>query len=260
MTDLLQHIHIEDRTETSPVIFHAPHGSETIPHRFRADFQLNSAELGLEHYWMVDRYTDRIAQKAATVSGSSLIRSDLSRLVVDVEKFPDEREELFAKGMSAFYTRTADGRQLRPEPFTEIRGYQELRAYYEAYGRAFTELVERALAAHGRSVIIDVHSYPVDKQKYELHWADPRPEIDLGTDGYHTPEWLIQAAREAFGAYECGVNQPFHGTYVPLDYYETDPRVSSIMIEMRRDKVDENPGDIQQALNALGLAAKTYSD
>jgi hypothetical protein len=45
-----------------------------------------------------------------------------------------------------------------------------------------------------------------------------------------------------------------------LELEGTELRVSSIMIEMRRDKVDENRGDIQQALNALGLAAKTHGD
>jgi N-formylglutamate amidohydrolase len=256
MSDLLENIFIEDRTGTSPVMFHAPHGSQNIPHRFHRDFLVNSATLSLEHYRMVDHRTDELAWQAANATSASVIRSDLSRLVVDVEKFLGAREELFVNGMSAFYTRTAYGYPLRQEPLTAIRYYDELLDYYEAYGRAFSELVSRALEVHGRAVIVDVHSYPQEVQGYELHRDDHRPQIDLGTDPFHTPAWLIEAAREAFGAFECKLNQPFTGTYVPLDYYGVDPRVSSIMLEMRRDKVNDQYEDVQRALVEIARKAK----
>ena len=40
---------------------------------------------------------------------------------------------------------------------------------------------------------------------------------------------------------ESVLNQPYAGTYVPLDFYQKDARVSSIMLENRADLlVDEN--------------------
>ena len=72
-----------------------------------------------------------------------------------------------------------------------------------------------------------------------------RPEICLGTDGFHTPKTLIEAAISAFesAGFETGLNTPFAGTLVPLRYYRNDKQVRSLMIEIRRDLyMDENSG------------------
>jgi N-formylglutamate amidohydrolase len=59
----------------------------------------------------------------------------------------------------------------------------------------------------------------------------------------HTPSWLVAAAETAFAAIgSVAVNSPFAGTYVPLAYYGTDPRVLSVMIEIRRDGYMAEPG------------------
>jgi N-formylglutamate amidohydrolase len=62
----------------------------------------------------------------------------------------------------------------------------------------------------------------------------------LGTDRNHTPGPLLAAAQAAFPA--NALNTPFEGCYVPLDYYGADPRVSSLMIEIRRDGYMTEPG------------------
>lgn len=251
MNDLLDLIHVDDRTTVSPVIFHAPHGSTNIPAGLRHTLLLNDAALAAELYAMTDHNTDQLAGLSAETTDASLIRSDLSRLIVDIEKFPGEAEELFKVGMSAMYTKTSQGEQLRSEPFTVWPEYAELEEFYEAYGRAFADLTARALAANGRAIIIDVHSYPVQAQPYEIHSHEARPEIDLGVDDSHTPAALVAAARQAFAGFECGENQSFHGTYVPLDFYGTDTRVSSIMLEIRRDMIETRRDEVQAAITRL---------
>jgi N-formylglutamate amidohydrolase len=106
-----------------------------------------------------------------------------------------------------------------------------------------TDAVAGRLAATGRAVIIDVHSYPTEPLPYELHGEGPRPPVCLGTDAFHTPPELLAAAREAFaGIGETGLDSPFAGTYVPLEYYGKDPRVSALMVEIRRDTYMSEPG------------------
>jgi hypothetical protein len=69
-----------------------------------------------------------------------------------------------------------------------------------------------------------------------VHAGEPRPQLDVGTDETHTSPELLAAARDAFGDLKTGVNESFHGTYVPLRFYdEGDTRVQSVMLEIRRD-------------------------
>ncbi|MET9575324.1 N-formylglutamate amidohydrolase [Streptomyces massasporeus] len=223
----------------SPVILHVPHAAREIPRSVRAGIALGDEELARELDHITDAHTDRIAEVAAGLAGVTPWRfvNRLSRLVVDPERFPDEREEMLAVGMGAVYTRTTHGDALRSEG---VDAGPLVERYFLPYARAMTEAVADRLAATGRAVIIDVHSYPSRRLPYELHGEGPRPAVCLGTDSFHTPPALLDAAREAFG--ETELDTPFSGTYVPLEFYGKRPEVSALMVEIRRDTYMTEPG------------------
>ncbi|MEU8693986.1 N-formylglutamate amidohydrolase [Streptomyces sp. NPDC048665] len=229
-------------TPDSPVLLHVPHSARAIPADVRRDIVLDEAALERELDHITDAHTAELAQRAAALAGLTPWRfvNRLSRLVVDPERFPDEREEMAAVGMGAVYTRTTHQGELRrpdtdPEPLLE--------RWFRPYARAMTEAVADRLAATGRAVIIDVHSYPTAPLPYELHAEGPRPAVCLGTDAFHTPPRLAEAAREAFAACgETGLDSPFAGTYVPLEFYGGDNRVGALMVEIRRDTYMTEPG------------------
>ena len=229
----------------SPVVLHAPHGSRRVPESARERILLDDAALAVELDLMTDTDTDLLTARAATaaqVAGERpwIFENLVSRLVVDPERFPDEREEMRAVGMGAVYTRTSHGEVLRAED--PAYAGQLLDEFFHPYAQAMTDLVEERLAATGRAVIIDVHSYPSRALPYELHGAGPRPAVCLGTDAFHTPVWLVDAARTAFGEYgEVALNTPFGGCYVPLRHYGSSPEVSALMIEIRRDTYVTEP-------------------
>jgi N-formylglutamate amidohydrolase len=228
----------------SPVILHVPHSATRVTEDARPHIRLTDAALAHELALLTDAHTDAVAARAAaaaTVEPHSFVNL-LSRLVVDPERFPDEREEMLAAGMGAVYTRTSHGDRLRDADPSHI-GYL-LDTYYRPYAAAMTSTVDGRLAATGRAVVIDVHSYPARALPYELHGDGPRPAICLGTDPAHTPPGLVAAAREAFASYGCDVaeNAPFAGCYVPLKHYRRDPAVTAIMIEIRRDTYMVGPG------------------
>ncbi|WP_217167084.1 N-formylglutamate amidohydrolase [Streptomyces sp. AC512_CC834] len=226
----------------SPVILHVPHSSRAVPAGVRPGIVLSDAELERELDHMTDSHTAEIAEAAARLAGVAPWRfvNRASRLVVDPERFPDEREEMTAVGMGAVYTRTSHREVLRsgdtdPEPLIE--------RYFRPYARAMTEAVADRLAATGRAVIVDVHSYPSEPLPYELHGEGPRPPVCLGTDAFHTPSELLTAAREAFAPCgETGLDSPFGGTYVPLDFYRKRSEVGALMVEIRRDTYMAEPG------------------
>lgn len=223
----------------SPVILHVPHSARETPAEVRAGIVLDDSALEQELDHIVDAHTAELAELAAGLAERAPWRfvNRLSRLVVDPERFPDEREEMLAVGMGAVYTRTTHREELRaadtgPEPL--------IARYFRPYARAMTEAVAERLAATGRAVIIDVHSYPSAALPYELHGDGPRPPVCLGTDPFHTPPELVASATEAFG--DVVLDSPFSGTYVPLEFHGRDPRVSALMVEIRRDTYMTEPG------------------
>ncbi|WP_375141693.1 N-formylglutamate amidohydrolase [Streptomyces sp.] len=223
----------------SPVILHVPHSARDVPDDVRAGIVLDDEALARELDHITDAHTARLAGVAAARSAVPPWRfvNRLSRLVVDPERFPDEREEMRAVGMGAVYTRTTHGAALRPEDF---EAGPLVERYYLPYARAMTRAVADRLAATGRAVIIDVHSYPSRPLPYELHGQGPRPPICLGTDSFHTSRALLGAAREAFA--ETGLDSPFSGAYVPLEFHRLDARVEALMVEIRRDTYMTEPG------------------
>lgn len=226
----------------SPVILHVPHSSRFVPEPVRRGILLDDRALERELDHITDSHTADIAAAAAARSAVTPWQfvNGLSRLVVDPERFPDEREEMLAAGMGAVYTRTTHRERLRPDGFD---GRSLIDRYFHPYARAVTRAVEDRLAATGRAVVIDVHSYPARPLPYELHGDGGRPPICLGTDPFHTPAPLLAAAEKAFGGFGgTGLDSPFAGTYVPLEHYGKDDRVGALMIEIRRDTYMTEPG------------------
>lgn len=102
------------------------------------------------------------------------------------------------------------------------------------------------------AVILDVHSYPADPLPYELHPRAQRPEVCLGVDDAHTPEWLLDSARAAFTRWDIAVDEPFVGCYVPLAYYGRARPVYSLMVEIRRDTYQDSPDALTALATDLG--------
>lgn len=138
-------------------------------------------------------------------------------------------------GMGPVYLRTTEKRDLRsPDPADDERLMDE---YYWLYARALEDLVGERIEEAGETLIIDLHSYPRDPLPYELHADQARPELCIGTDEFHAPKTSVKAAMAAWSG-SIEMNEPFSGSYVPDRYFETDNRVRSMMLEIRRDIID----------------------
>jgi N-formylglutamate amidohydrolase len=232
--------HVTTGDPASPVVLHVPHASRSLPPDARAGLLIPDSELAEELDHLTDAHTDRIAHLAAAAASSRpwILEHRWSRLAVDPERFPDDREEMRAVGMGAVYTHGYAGRRLRDED--PVRDEAALRTHFRPYADAVRALVADRLAACGRAVIIDVHSYSTVPLPYEMHGAGPRPPVCLGTDRYHTSPALLSAAKAAFGDVE--LDTPFAGCYVPLEFYRREPAVTALMIEIRRDGYMIEPG------------------
>jgi N-formylglutamate deformylase len=247
----VQPFKIQPGDPASPVILHVPHASREVPPG--VGLLVDEAALADELDHLTDAYTDLIASDAADLATVRpwIFVNRISRLVVDPERFPDDREEMRAVGMGAVYTHGYAGRKLRDDDF--VRDDHLLATLQKPYADAFTRLVAERLASTGRAVILDVHSYSTVALPYELHGAGPRPPACLGTDSRHTPPALLEAARAAFPG--TALNSPFAGCYVPLDHYGTDTPVTALMIEIRRDQYMDEPGGSYHPAGLARLAS-----
>ena len=220
----------------STVIIHAPHGGMIIPESVRAEIVLNDLELANESVIMADIATDEIARDIYAKSQIKpwVFINTYSRLVIDPERFPDEREEMNAVGMGVVYTKTSDQRTLRRAD--DVRDRQLVDEYFQPYSDELSDLTSRVLEVNNHVTLLDLHSFAPEALPYELHKNDERPALCLGADEFHTATDLIVRAKAAFASIRpIAINQPFSGTYVPLAHYGVNATVQSLMLEIRKD-------------------------
>lgn len=230
------------------IILHVPHASLYIPDKIKSQLLLGEGELKAELLAITDRYADELF----AVPGATIIVSPVSRLVVDMERFRfDEDEVMAGVGMGAVYELTSDGKTLRE--MTSVVRAAVLDKYYDPYHREFESIVAACLDREGRCLIIDCHSFPSRPLPYEMDQDPDRPEICLGTCDFHTPDWLKDYARDWMAKhFSIAMNRPFAGTFVPSRYYRRDQRVSSIMIEVNRSLyMDEANGNKNEGFGRI---------
>lgn len=218
----------------SSVVWNIPHSSIFLPKEFYGNFLLQGKALLNEAMSMADLYTDELYEEATKDSNS--IISEVSRIIVDIERFYIESDEPMSKvGMSAFYTKTQNGELLRS--LTVEAKEILLENIYKPYHEVFKELVESSLKIHGKCLIVDCHSFPSVPRSYESDQSENRPDVCIGTDAYHTPPELKKRLKEKFesAGYTVMYDSPFSGSIVPMKFYNTDKRVSSVMIEINRN-------------------------
>jgi N-formylglutamate amidohydrolase len=218
-----------DNSATTPVILHAPHGGRAIPAEYLHSYVISPAELEAEKDVMTDHFTDELV---GVITGASAVINGLSRFAVDVERFPDDTEEMNAVGMGVLYTHGSRRQEIRR---VSAAAEQPLMDYFATYSARFTELVDATLAVHGRAVIFDVHSYPEAELSYELHGGGYRAPLCVGSEPFHASVDLLATVDGCFADLDSHANAPFAGSYVPLKHYRSDARVSSVMLEIRRD-------------------------
>lgn len=218
-----------------PLIGNVPHSSTYVDPGLRSAITLTDPELALELVRMTDWYTDELFT-AITEIGGNAVKANHSRLVLDTERYEDDAKELMAgRGMGVIYTTTSYKTKLRDPLDAETRE-RYLQGIYRPYHEALERRVAGSVEKFGRCLIIDCHSFPSKPLPYEIDQRPERPEICIGTDARHTPQRLVTAAVECCrsAGVSVEIDRPFSGSMVPSGFY-TDQRVSSLMIEVRRD-------------------------
>jgi len=211
------------------LILHIPHASTHIPSL--EGYTLSPEEVKREVLLLTDWYTDELFE----LDQATTVKAGFSRLFCDAERFVDDSQEVMAKeGMGVLYNRTDDSRQMREVPL----GLREriLNEYYWPHHKRLKNAVSWALDNTGSALVVDGHSFP-DKPLYrDLDQSPDRPDINIGTDDFHTSKKLLHISEAFFTGkgLEVTINRPYSGTIVPLQFLGKNRDVLSIMIEINR--------------------------
>jgi N-formylglutamate amidohydrolase len=233
-------------------VFHIPHASKVIPKEYLKHFVLSPKEMNEEILKMTDHYTDQLFEVDAITQKT--LKFPVSRLLLDPERFASDSEEVMSKvGMGCVYEKTHNGKQLKHA--LKIRD-ELISKYYQPHHKRFTNMVDECLKLNSKCLIVDCHSFPKRPLPYELHQELERAEICIGTDEYHTPDWLFDFMNDAFksAGFSVAVNKPFSGSIVPSIYWKKTKEVSSVMIEVRRDTyMNESSGNKSENFDKIKI-------
>ena len=211
------------------IILHIPHSSTNIP--LKEGYLIPDMALEAEMLKLTDWYTHDLFNSEADIA----IIANFSRIFCDPERFTDDTQEVMAQfGMGVLYEKSDYGTIIR-KVSAELRE-TVLKEYYWQHHYNLSQAVKTQLEQFGKALIIDCHSYPSKPLTRDLNQDDNRPDFNIGTDDYHTPQKLVDISKEFFHkkGYSLGIDWPYKGSIVPLEYYQQNNKVQTIMLEINR--------------------------
>lgn len=224
--------------EMKNLLLHIPHASVDIP--FYDGYINDPLKIEMEQLKLTDWYTDELFFSPTY----TIIIAPFSRLFCDVERFEKDDDEVMSKyGMGAVDTHFDSGELLREvTPSLRTRIMQD---YYWSHHNQFTHEVSNELKKNEKCLIVDCHSYPSIPITRDLNQSHQRPDFNIGIDSFHTPRLLIDASVAFFEekGYSLGIDWPYSGTIVPMCFYQKNPKVFSIMLEINRGLYLLEPGN-----------------
>jgi N-formylglutamate amidohydrolase len=207
----------------------------------------NQKLIDLEILKLTDWYTDDLFRSDVDVE----VIAEFSRIFCDVERFSDDsKEEMVKYGMGVLYEKTDDGNLLR-KVNPELRDLI-LQNYYWTHHHKLNDAVKDQLGKFSEATIVDCHSFPDIPLNYDKETN--RPDINIGTDSFHTPKKLISESFKYFSSFALSImiDKPYSGSIVPMEYYKSNENVHSIMIEVNR-KLYLNGVSNNKSSNYTGL-------
>ncbi len=211
------------------LLLHIPHSSTDIP--ISEGYSSTREKILQEIINLTDWYTDDLFDSDT----DDKIIAPFSRIFCDVERFADDELEVMSKfGMGVLYEKFDDGETLRLVT-SELR-QEVINNYYWKHHNKFNDVVKNHLRETQSCLILDCHSFPSAPRVRAISQNPDRPDFNIGTDSFHTPKKIIEASIEYFESrrLSLGIDTPYSGSIVPMEYYHKDKRVASIMLEINR--------------------------
>ena len=248
------------------VVFASPHSGSIYPEALIKHAKLSAHQLRRNE----DIYIDHLFH-SASAAGAPLLRAIFPRVMVDVNRAPDELPPIWADDLAQPTPRAAAGLGVVPTYVSESQAIYatlpsraqvrtRIERLYHPYHAALQGLISAASARFGQCLLVDCHSMPGFAPM-----GSRRPDVILG-DRFGSachPDTLAHV-QDCFirAGYNVGVNYPYAGGFVTTHYGQPQDGVEAIQIEINRDlyvnpvTLSPKSGYVTLAENLRGIIAE----
>lgn len=218
---------IEQRSP-SPIVISIPHGGEFFPG------DLTQPVLRTSDLW-ADWYTNELFD-FLTELDVGMVVANYSRFVADPNRDPDG--QMFGSFWDSVVPAvTPKGEQVYDQPLDETELQRRVELVHHPYHQLLRHMVDRAVATHGRALVLDLHSFgmPVDA------------DVIIGDgNGALAGDALVsilegQLQHEGFSSVR---NHRFTGGWI-VKQFANEPNVESVQIELNQRRYLHVP-DVEQ--------------
>jgi N-formylglutamate deformylase len=228
-----------------PLIVSVPHTGTTIPPALAS--RLTSIWLARKD---ADWWSDRLYDFAGAL-GATVIRTDLSRTVIDLNRDPAGVSLYPGQATTALCPETTfDGEPLYRDaqrPTADDIADRTCR-YFDPYHRALTTEISRLRLRHACIVVYDCHSI---RSQIPRLFEGLLPNLNIGTnDGTSCAPALTAAVERIAAKSELSyvTNSRFKGGYITRHYGRPDLNVHAVQIELAcRGYLDEPIGPVSES-------------
>ena len=226
------------RGET-PVVVEVPHAGFSIDLESMAYTIAPLRGVGRD----ADLFVDRLFEEAPK-HGASLLIAHVSRLVVDLNRGPDDVDGLAVEGRDAqnlprglIWRTTTEGEPVLARRLPEAELVRRMRALYEPYHATLRSLLDEKIVKFGHAILLCAHSMPSQGRRGHVDVGEGRADIVPGTRGRTTAAPEVIDAVEAAAA-EAGFSvkhdDPYKGGFSTGHYGRPAERVHAVQVEIAR--------------------------
>ncbi|WP_201313348.1 N-formylglutamate deformylase [Dyella sp. EPa41] len=215
----------------APLLISLPHDGSHVPEAIAARMH-PAARRAPDTDWHVGRLYEPLAKEL----GASVLRPQLSRYVVDLNR-PADGHALYPgrseTGLVPIVGFDGAPLYLDGEEPTAEEIQRRVNEYWQPYHRMLSQELERLLAEHGRVVLWEGHSI---RSHVPMLFEGRLPDLNLGTaDGASCGPVLqkqLQTALESQSRYSHVVNGRFKGGYITRQYGRPEDHVHAVQLEL----------------------------
>ena len=227
-----------------PVLVDVPHAGEWIPDAMQKEMVVDGQTLKRD----LDLYVDDFWINA-TDHGATMIRSNVSRYVVDLNRAADDISELTVVGgkrinkpgyyqdRGVVWRTTTDRVAVMAGPMSKSAFDNRIATFHTPYHLAIRDEIERLKAIFGFCILLDGHSMPSLGRAGHTDSGRRRADIVPGdVKGTSCNPALSKLICEHFQSCEFSVqaNTPYQGGWITRHFGDPENHVHAIQIEVNR--------------------------